>query len=160
MTRTRPGVLLALGAIGIVGGFLTELILVSLGRPMLVPPVTLAVTLVAIAGIILGFAIPIRRAVSGDSKRAVNPFQAFRVAVLAKSSGLCGALLTGATAGFLLFIVSRTVLPAVASIWLAAVALVGAVILLVAGLIAEWLCTIPPGEEPDQPMGKNVPHES
>ncbi|WP_111721426.1 DUF3180 domain-containing protein [Homoserinimonas sp. OAct 916] len=160
MKRTKPGILVVLAAIGIAGGFLTQVILVSIGRPMLIPPATLAVTLVAIAGIILGFAIPIRRSVKGHSSGPVNPFQAFRVAILAKSSALSGALLTGATAGFLIFIVSRTVLPQAGSIWLAVVAFGGAAILLAGGLVAEWLCTLPPGDEPDQPMGKGVPHES
>lgn len=159
MTRTKPGILAILGAIGIAGGFLAQLTLASVGRPMLVPPVTLAVTLVAIAGIILGFAIPIRRSVKGHSQRRVNPFQAFRVAVLAKSSSLAGGLLTGGMAGFLLFTLSRTVLPAVTSIWLVVAPLVGAVILLIAGLVAERLCTIPPGDEPDHPLGSHVPHE-
>lgn len=160
MKRTRPGILVILGAVGIAGGFLIQLTLASLGRPMLVPPATLAATLATIAAIVLGFAIPIRRSVTGRSKRPVDPFQSFRVAVLAKSSSLAGGLLAGAMAGFLVFTLSRTVLPAVASIWLVVAALVGSVILMVAGLVSEWLCTIPPGDEPDEPLGSHVPHES
>lgn len=160
MKRTRAGVLVLLGLICVASGFLVELVLTAIGRPILVPPISLAITLVAIAAIILAVAIPIYRAVKGRSDARINPFQAVRVAILAKASSLCGTLLAGGSVGLLLYIATRTVLPAPTSIWLGVASTVGAFVLLTAGLIAEYMCTIPPGEDPDDPMLEHAPHQS
>lgn len=160
MKRTHPPILILLGLIGLVAGFLIELLLTALGKPILVPPISLPVTLAAIAAIILALAVPIRQAVKGKAKQAINPFRAVRVAILSKASSLCGALLMGGSAGLLIYISTRTVLPAASSIWLAVASTVGGAVLLAAGLIAERMCTIPPGEDPDDPMAEQVPHHT
>ena len=49
--------------------------------------------------------------------------------------------------GILVYLVTRSVLPASSAIWLAVAATVGGVVLLVAGLVAEHLCTLPPPED-------------
>jgi hypothetical protein len=147
--RTHATPLIGLGVAGIVIGFLVETGIVAAGQPLLVPPVSLPITLIAIAAIIILLAIPIRRAVLHSSIRHIDPFRAARVAVLAKASSLAGALLTGTGVGVLAYLLSRSVLPGGGTIWLAVVATFGAAVLLAAGLVAERLCTLPPPSDED-----------
>jgi hypothetical protein len=111
--------------------------------------VSLPITLIAIAAIVVILAVPIRRAVLGRSKARIDPFHATRVAVLAKASSLSGALLTGSGIGILAYELTRPVLPAADSIWLAVIATFGAAVLLAAGLVAEHMCTLPPPSDED-----------
>lgn len=151
MKRSRPSTLIALAFGGAILGFLIELVSSTTGRPIIVPPITLPLTLVVVAAIVLGFAIPIRRAVTGARKRRVDPFQAMRVAVLAKASSLSGALLAGAGLGILFYLLTRTVVPSAGAVWLSAAMAIGAALLLVAGLVAEHLCTLPPDDDTPEP---------
>lgn len=149
MKRTRPTSLIGLGVLGVVIGFLAELAASGMGVAVFVPPVTLPITLVAVAIIIVAFAVPIRRAVRGRSSRRIDPFQAMRIVVFAKACSLSGALLTGAGVGILLYLLTRDVLPASNAILLTALGTAGAIILLIAGLIAEFFCTLPPDDDDD-----------
>jgi len=151
MKRTRPTSLIGLGVLGLVVGFLGEFAAASSGLAVFVPPLTLPITLVAVAIIVVAFAVPIRRAVRGRSSRRIDPFQATRIVVLAKACGLSGALLTGAGIGILIFIFTRDVLPASNAVLLTALGTAGAVVLLVAGLVAEYFCTLPPDDKDDDP---------
>jgi hypothetical protein len=151
MRRTRATSLIGLAVAGLVVGFLVELAAAGGGIAVFIPPLTLPITLVVIAVIVVAFALPIRRATHGKSTRRIDPFQAMRIVVLAKACSLSGALLTGAGAGFLVFLLSRAVIPAGSSIWLTVAATAGAAILLVGGLVAEHMCTIPPDDEDEQP---------
>jgi uncharacterized membrane protein YqgA involved in biofilm formation len=153
MTRTTPGPLLFLGLAGFVLGFLLDLWSASRGAATVVPPVSFSLTLVAVGAIVVGFAIPIHRRARGKSDRSIDPFQATRVVSLAKASSLAGSLLVGFALGVLAFLLSRSTLPGIASLWLAAAATVGAVILTVAGLVAERLCTLPKDDDDEPPAG-------
>lgn len=146
MKRTHATPLIGLALAGAVFGYLLEMAFVASGKPVVVPPLSMPVTLVAIAAIVIVFAIPIRRAVHAKTKQHINPFTAMRIAVLSKASSLAGSLLTGGGIGILVYLLTRTVLPPNNTIWLAVALTIGAVILLVAGLIAEHLCTIPPSD--------------
>ena len=146
MTRTRPATLVLLAIAGGALGWLTEMVLVAMGSRAVVPPLTLTVTLVALAAVALALAWPIRQSVRGKVRRRVDPFQATRVVVLAKASSLCGALLGGAGAGMLAFLASRPVVASTDSLWLAAAAAASALVLMTAGLVAELWCTIPPDD--------------
>ncbi|MEO8908250.1 MAG: DUF3180 domain-containing protein [Microbacteriaceae bacterium] len=150
MKRTRATPLIGLGVAGIVIGFLWELGTVAAGGSVLVPPLSLPLTLIAIAIIVVAFAIPIRRAVQGRSQTRLDPFRAARVVVLAKACSLAGALLTGGGIGMLSYQLTRSVVPNAGSIWLAVAATVGAVVLLVGGLIAEHLCALPPSDDEEE----------
>lgn len=150
MKRTRPTPLIGLGVAGIVVGFLWELGTVAAGSAVLVPPLSLPITLVAIAAIVVAFAIPIRRAVQGRSNARIDPFRAARIVVLAKACSLAGALLTGGGIGILTYQITRSVLPSAGSLWLAGAASFGALVLLVAGLVAEHLCALPPSDDEEE----------
>lgn len=151
MTRTRATPLIGLGALGLVIGFLVEFGMEATGRSLIIPPLSMTLTLVVVGAIIVGFSLPIRRAVTGRSKTPVDPFQALRVVALARASSRVGALLVGVTLGALLYFTTRPVLPGVGSIWLTIGSCIGAALLLAAGLIAEHLCTLPKDEDDDAP---------
>ncbi|MEO7017813.1 MAG: DUF3180 domain-containing protein [Leifsonia sp.] len=154
MKRTGAAGIIALAVAGAVVGFLTELAAAGAGLAVFIPPLTLPITLIAIAVIVVAFAVPIRRAThpaEGRTPRRIDPFQAMRVVVLAKACSLSGALLTGVGIGFLVYLLSRDVLPATSPLLLTAAATLGSAILLAAGLIAEHMCTLPPDDKDDQP---------
>ncbi|MGV8886387.1 MAG: DUF3180 domain-containing protein [Microbacteriaceae bacterium] len=147
MTPTRIPVLLVLAAIGAAIGWILEAGLVAMGRAIAVPPVTLAVSLALVAVIIVAMAMPVYRVVRGTATKRVDPFYATRVVVLAKASSLAGALLSGGGLAILGFVLSRSIVPAVGSVALTVATAVCAVGMLVAGLVAEKMCTLPPRED-------------
>ncbi|PPF72807.1 DUF3180 domain-containing protein [Rathayibacter sp. AY1D1] len=153
MRRTRISTLLGLGLAGAVAGFLLDLAIAAAGRPVLIPPLTVPLTLIVVAALVLGFAVPIHRATKGTLRRAIDPFRAMRVVVLAKASSHVGALLLGASGGILVYLLSRAI-PSLGSVWQDVATIVGALVLLVAGLVAEHLCTIPPSDDDDSAVGE------
>ncbi|HVX08030.1 DUF3180 domain-containing protein [Humibacter sp.] len=157
MRRTGPAVLISLGVVGVVIGYLLELALVAAGSPMLIPPISLSITLVAIGIIVVLLAIPIRRAVRSKVKVHVDPFRAMRIAVLAKACSLAGGLLTGTGIGVVIYVLTRPVPAPSASVWLSVAAAVSAVILLVGGLIAEYFCTLPPPKDEETERSEHAP---
>lgn len=166
MRRTSVSALLVLALIGGVLAGLVQTALAGSGRAVLVAPVTLPIALAAIGAIVIVLALPIRRMTRGPRRGAaaaqtataarpggdpVDPFYATRVVMLAKASALTGALLSGVGAGMLVYLLSRSVVPGVGSVASAALGLVGAIALLVCGLVAEHMCRIPPRDEDDDP---------
>jgi hypothetical protein len=156
MKRSNPSVLSGVGLGGLVMGFQVEVALVSRGAPMFVPTRSLPIALVLIGAIAVALAIPILRAVRTTKTTRVDPFQAVRVAVLAKACSLLGAASTGIAGGVLIHAFTRPILPQSGLVFLDVAFLVGAALLFTAGLIAEKLCTLPPpdnGEkaEPAEP---------
>jgi hypothetical protein len=147
VTRTKASTVIILALVGVAIGWALEAVLVSMGRPLAVPPFTLSAALVLIAGIIIAMAVPVWRVVRGTAKKRVDPFYATRVVVLAKASSLAGALLGGAAVAVTAFVLTRSVLPAIGSVALSIAASVCAILLLIAGLVAEKMCTLPPEDD-------------
>ena len=147
MNRTHATPLIALGLAGLVVGFLAELALASLGVPILVPPISLPLTLAVIGILIVIVAWPVRKSTRGRDRAPVNPFVALRIAVLAKASSLSGALILGVGLGIAVYILTRSVVPAISTLWLAIATAAGAAILLAGGLVAEHFCTLPPRDD-------------
>jgi hypothetical protein len=145
--RTRPFLLVLLAVVGAGAGLLLQVILGSLGAAAASAPFTLALSLAVIGVLVVVFAVPVRRAVRDREKHHVDPFYATRVVVLAKASSIAGSLLLGATASILGYLLSRAVVAAVGSIFTTGAAVVGAAILLVCGLVAENMCSLPPDDE-------------
>ena len=156
MKRTRATPLIALALVGLVLGFLLEIAAAASGWPHIIPPVSLPITLVAVGVVVVLLAWPIRQATrangTGRPTKPVNPFVAMRVAVLAKASSFSGALLLGGGIGIILYILTRSIVPAISLLWLAIAVAFGAALLLVGGLIAEHFCSLPPsdGDHDDQ----------
>jgi hypothetical protein len=146
MKRTRPSTIIAFTLGGLVVGYLLDLAIVTAGSKALVPPISLAITLVGVAVIVVALAWPIRRAVKGKATKHLDPFRAMRIAVLAKACSLSGALVLGVGLGITLFLITRSVVPSASTIWLALATAIGAGLLLAGGLVAEWCCTLPPDD--------------
>jgi hypothetical protein len=153
MKRTSITTLVLLALIGGISGGFVETALASGGRPIVLPPLTLGLALAAIGVMVVVLALPIRRLTRGKSKQPIDPFYSTRVLVLAKASSLGGSLLTGFAIGVFIYLLTRSVVPAVGSIGLTVVTLIGAACLLAGGLIAEHMCTIPPGGDDDDDDG-------
>jgi hypothetical protein len=157
MTRTKPSYLVVLVAIGAAVGWLVQGALVAMGGHAIVPPVTLAAALGLIGGLVVVLAVPVFRVVRGTAKERVDPFYATRVVVLAKASSLTGSALSGAALAILVFLLTRSVVPGATSISMAIATLVGAVLLLIGGLVAEKMCTLPPDDDADDVAPGELP---
>ncbi len=147
MTRTRVSTLVILVAVGAAAGFLVQVALAAGSLPKFRPEYTLALSLLFIAGITIALAVPIRRATRATVRTRIDPFHATRVVLFAKASSLAGALLTGAAAGLLAELLIRNGGLNTDSLLRALAVLVGAIAVLVAGLVGEFLCTVPPGDD-------------
>ena len=148
MKRTSALTLVAFTLLGVAIGVLVQVALAQSGQPGVRPPLTLAVGLAVIGLLDIALAWPIRKAAKGTAKARVDPFYATRVVVLAKASSISGALLAGSAAGFVVYLLSRSV-PPVGSIGFSVSTLAGAIVLMACGLVAEQMCKLPPddGEE-------------
>jgi hypothetical protein len=153
MKHTKASTLLVFAVIGVVGGWFLDAALAAMGEPVVVPPYSLAVVLIILAVLVVLAAVPVRRAVREGSRVRVDPFYAMRVVVLAKASALTASLLAGAGIGILIYLLSRSVIPGPSGPLMALAATVGAIALLVGGLIAERMCTVPPEDDDDKPAG-------
>lgn len=147
MKRTRPFVLVVFAVVGASAGLLLQVFLASAGTAVASAPFTLALSLAVIGVLVLVFAVPVRRAVRDREKHRVDPFYATRVVILAKASSIAGSLLFGATSAIVGYLLTRTVIAAVGSIFTSGAAVVGSVVLLVCGLVAENMCSLPPDDE-------------
>ena len=147
MTRTKPLTLLLLAVLG--GGlmWLLETALAAMGRPIIIPPFTLGLALVFIGIVIVVMALPVRRVTRRVPNARIDPFYATRVVMLAKASSLSGALLGGGGVGVVTYLLSRAVLPGTSALTMSLTATGGAILLLIAGLVAEHMCAIPPDDD-------------
>ncbi|HRN30046.1 MAG TPA: DUF3180 domain-containing protein [Terrimesophilobacter sp.] len=151
MTRTRVGVVVLLAAVGLVVGALAELALSASGLPIVVPPLTFALTLGVVGVLVIALAWPVRRATRVEGATTIDPFYATRVLVFAKASALTGALLLGAGLGALVFLVTRPII-GVGSVAIVGASVLGAIVLLAGGLIGEHFCRANPPDD-DEPDG-------
>jgi MFS family permease len=151
MTRTRVSTLAALLAFGAAAGFFLQVALAAASLPKFRPEYTLALSLLFIAGIVIALALPIRRATRAEVRTRIDPFHATRVVLFAKASSIAGALLSGAAAGLLAELLFRSGGLNTDSLLRSLAVLAGAIALLVAGLVGEWWCTVPPRDEDRDP---------
>ena len=149
MTRTRPGPLIALAVIGTVVGFLLQIALAAASLPKLRVEYTFAVTIGLIALVIVILAVPVFRATHGPLRQPIDSFYATRVLALAKASSLAGALLVGLGLGLALDLLIRSSTTTGDLVARDLSTLGSAILLLAAGLIAEFLCRVPPQDEDD-----------
>lgn len=146
MKRTRPFILVLFAIAGAGAGVLLQITLAAAGT-VAAAPFTLALSLAVIGVLVVIFAVPVRRAVRDRQNHTVDPFYATRVVILAKASSIAGSLLLGATAAIVGYLLTRPVVAAVGSIFTSGAAVVGSIVLLVCGLVAESMCSLPPDDE-------------
>jgi hypothetical protein len=144
--RTRPFILVLFAIAGAGAGVLLQITLAAAGT-VAAAPFTLALSLAVIGVLVVIFAVPVRRAVRDRQNHTVDPFYATRVVILAKASSIAGSLLLGATAAIVGYLLTRPVVAAVGSIFTSGAAVVGSIVLLVCGLVAESMCSLPPDDE-------------
>ncbi|HEX4444462.1 MAG TPA: DUF3180 domain-containing protein [Galbitalea sp.] len=146
MKRTRPLLLLIYAIVAAILTWLGQSILTASGAAIVSPPFSLAITLLVISIVVIALALPVRRAVRDRENHQVNPFYATRVVVLAKASSIAGSLLFGAALAIVVYLITRTVVAGVSSIFTSGAAVLGSVVLLICGLVAESMCSIPPDD--------------
>lgn len=149
MKRTTAAPLLVSAALGVMAGFLIDHLLTSSGRPTFAPSGLLPIMLVVLAGALVVLALGIRRSTGEERTRPVNPFWAMRIAILAKSSSLLGAIVSGVGVGLLIFLFTRPVQPSLGSTGAIVATIAGGVVLIVAALVAEHLCAIRKDDDDD-----------
>jgi len=158
--RTSAGVLVITAVLGAAAGFLLDQLYTAGGRPTFVPTISLPILLLLIGAVVVLLAVPIRRATRGQGARngsraqgapPVNPFRAVRVAMLAKASSIVGAVACGFGAGLLVFLLTRPVTPSLGSMGEIIATAVSGAALVVAGLVAEHLCTIRKDDDDEHP---------
>lgn len=144
MTRTSATTVLLTALIAGAGAWVLEGMLVMSGRAAVVPPVTLGIALLLLGGVLLLVAWPVRQAAHG--KRRIDYRHATAALGFAKASSLVGAMLGGAALGALGFFLTRSVV-ATDAVLAVAVAAIGGVVQLAAGLVAEHWCVLPPDDD-------------
>lgn len=145
LQRMSPVAIVAAGAIGAAIGLALQLVLSSRGRPPLVPPYSMAITLAALAVLLIVLGLRLRRHMQ-KGVGAVNPFHAVRLLATARAGQIVGALFLGFGGGMLLSLSTRSV-PAPVPTWLPMlITAAAAAALLVCAVITEHLCRVPPGE--------------
>ncbi len=149
MTRTRPGTLVLLAVIGTVVGFLLQIGLAAASLPKFRPEYTFGATLALIGIVVVILAVPVYRATHGPLRQPVDSFYATRVVVLGKASALAGALLTGLGVGLVFELLIHAGTITSDSLLRVLATLGGAVLLLAGGLVAEFLCRVPPQDDDD-----------
>lgn len=159
MRRTGVGLPAALAIGGAALGWLLEVALAAGGLAALVPPYSLPITVLAIGAAVVAAGWPIRQLLRGKRRR-VDPFRAMRVLLLAKASTLAGCLLGGVAVGIGVYLLSRPVLPPVASLVSTAITVLACAALVGCGLLVERWCRLPPEDDTETaPTGLEVPGE-
>ena len=117
------------------------------------PPCCSGVLLVAMGGLVLWLARPVRRYLHGRATTPLDPLRAARTVVLAQAAALTGSAAAGWYAGQLAVVAERPLArrepgPAAA----AGALVVAGVALAAAGLVAQRWCRVdPPDEDDDEP---------
>lgn len=146
--RLNPLAIAAAAAMGAAIGLVLQFALSGRGQSPFVPPLSLPITQVLVAGVLLAFGIRLRRTVS-RRPGAVNPFHAVRLLATARAGQIVGALLGGFGGGLALSLLGRSV-PAPTGTWLPMLlTFVTGTVLVACAVIAEHLCRVPPGEGDD-----------
>jgi len=160
MKRTGAGILTVAAVLGGAFGFVLDRGLEAMGRPTFTPALSLPTLFVLLGAIVVVLAVPVFRASRGRSGQRVDPFRALRIAMLAKASSLVGAAGTGFGVGLLLFVLTRPTTPSLGSMGPIIATAVCAAVLVVAGLVAEHLCTIRKDDDDEHPGASGARPES
>ncbi len=149
MQRTRVRTLVLLAVAAAAAGWLLVRVLASQGVTLPPVPWAMVAVLVLIAAVVLGMGWSVRQYLQGR-RPSLDPIRAARTAVLAKASCYTGALLTGWYAAQVLDVLGDLAIEAQRDRALSAgLAVLGAVVLAVVGLVVEWMCRVPPPEDPE-----------
>jgi len=153
MQRTRVRTLLLVAVVAAAVGWLVVRALGSRGIELPQVPWLMVAVLVLIAAVVLAMGWSVRQYLRGKHP-TLDPLRAARTAVLAKASCYTGALLAGWYAAQVVDVLGDLGIEAQRDRALSAgLAVLGAVVLAVVGLVVEWICRVPPPEDPEQAPG-------
>lgn len=153
MKRTRPSTVVSILVVAIVAGFAFDAALAATLHPVAVPAITLGLVLLAISAIVISLAVPVFRVARGRTHVPIDAYYATRVVLIAKASSLAGALFGGFVGGMLAYMLTRGVSVPASSAVPTIIAVVGGLVLLAAGLVGEYMCTVPPDDDKDDHRG-------
>jgi hypothetical protein len=148
MMRRTPWTRLVLlaGAVAVLSAAMLRL-LESRGWVLAAPPVLASLVTVGLAVVVGRLGWNVRQYVKGK-RPGLDPLLAARTVALATAAAHTGALLTGWYAGHVLVVLGRLGHPPFRDLALeASLAMLGAVLLGVVGLVAERWCEVPPPED-------------
>jgi hypothetical protein len=162
MKPTQITALLAYAVASTILGFGAAALLVRGGFALPLSPTNLLVTLPVIAAVLVLMALPILRyraairriiekpeTAAGNPPKRVDPFFALRVAMLSKAVSISGSIFLGWHAGVLIALVRAPEVES-GSVWRQVFGLLGSIALIVAGLIIENSCKVPPDATPPE----------
>lgn len=154
MRPTRVVVLVLVAAAATLLSLVLQRALRSNGWDMPPVPWTAAIGLLLVACLVYSAALPVRRMLRGGPRaRPVHPLRAARAAVLGKATAYAGALVLGWYLAWVIVLVPDLDVDARQTQALrAAVTALAALLASAAGLLAEWMCRVPP-DGPDRTGG-------
>jgi polyferredoxin len=148
MTTTRFVTVAAVAAAAFAVAWVALRVALDYGWSLPAPPWPVVGVIALLAIGTLATAWPIRQWNAGHRDRRIDPLRAARTVALAKAAALTGAVVTGLWAAFAVTALPRLDIEAqserAASAGFAVLASIG---LLVAGLVAERWCRIPPEDD-------------
>lgn len=148
LQRLNPLHLLGTAAVGAALALLIQAWLSSRGRPSLVLPYSMPLTLAALAILLVVLGLRLRRNLAKGSG-AVDPFHAVRLLATARAGQIVGAAFAGFGGGLLVSLLGRSV-PAPVPTWLPMLITgLAALALLVCAITTEHLCRVPPSADDD-----------
>lgn len=157
MKRTRVSTIVSLLVVAAVAGFALDAALAATMHPVIVPAMTLGLVLLAIAAIVISLAVPVFRVARGRTREPIDAYYATRVVLIAKASSLAGAIFGGVVGGMLVYVLTRGVAVSAGSLVPTVTSVVGGLVLLVAGLVGEYMCTVPPTDDDKSDRGDGHP---
>ncbi|PPK93435.1 uncharacterized protein DUF3180 [Kineococcus xinjiangensis] len=116
------------------------------------PPLlwTTVAALVLIAVVVAGAGWPVRQWLRGDRQRRIDALRAARTAVLGKASAYAGSLLLGWFGGQAAHYAATFAIDARRErMWVALAAALASLLMVVAGLLVERWCRVPPRQDRD-----------
>jgi hypothetical protein len=153
MQRTRVTTLLLVTVLSTAVGWAVVRVLSSRGVTLPAVPWLMVGVLLLIAAVVLGMGISVRQYLRGKHP-TLDPMRAARTAVLAKASCYTGALLAGWYAAQVIAVLGDLGIESQrARAVTAGLAVLGAVVLAVVGLVVEHICRVPPPEDPEHAPG-------
>ena len=148
MTRTRRRDLLLVAVVVAAVTWTAVRFLTGRGGAPLPVPWSAAMSPAVIGAISVVLAWPVRRWTRGDRTRPLDPLRAARVLVLGRAASRAGAAVVGWYLGQLLFLLPDLELGSRSDLAVrAGVGIASSVLLVVAGLLVERFCRLPPDDD-------------
>lgn len=109
-----------------------------------------SVLIVAMAALVVGMGLPVRRFLRGEARKSLNPIRAARTLVLGQAAALTGSAVFGWYAAQVAHALQDLDLPGYRDLLWRLVALcVSSIVLVVAGMLTQRMCRVDPPDRDD-----------